>query len=325
MSAARRTCILRPPRFATKHQARVRLTQPGATTARSSMVTPKDVSTSGICLLYRGYVHPGASCEVELITLYGSWLKIGGRVVRCRYVEDGLHEIGIQFESEIDVTLVCPEATERAVVIATQDEFLWELASTWLTQSNANRSRVADVEQLVISLENPVDLLIIDGTFGDPDGTEVARFVRRNGYFGYMVGLHEAGQDALAEAYLDAGADQAIEKPLSRNVTESMLEASRVEPTVSTLASETGARDILERCISMLNASVFDVAEALRVERLDDVLSVTERISSAAGACGFEEINELAKDVTVRCADKSIEQAAAEFSKLARLISAASV
>ena len=325
MPAAKRTNILRPPRFATKHQARVRMTQPGSTSARSAMVTPKNVSTSGICVLYRGYVHPGANCEVELITLYGSWLQVTGKVVRCRYVEDGMHEIGIKFDHEIDVTLICPDATERKVVVATSDDFLWELTSAWLRQGNSNQSRAVNEEELSSALENAVDLLLIDEVFGEAGGPEIARTTRCNGYFGYMVGLHGASRGETKQSYYDSGADEACEKPLSRESVERLLEASRVEPTVSSLSSDPGSRDVLERCITMLNALVFDAAEALRVEKVDDLLDVANRIGTVAGACGFEEIHHLAADVEGRCAEKTVELASAEFARLARLISAASV
>lgn len=318
-------CSFDEPCFTTKHQVRIRFTQSGANAGRPAMVTPKEVCTSGICVFYRGYIHPGTSCEVELITLYGSWLQVDGKVIRCRYVEEGMHQIGIKFESEIDVTLICPDATEQKVVVATHDDFLWELASAWLSHGNAHPSRVATMDEFNTTLESKVDLLIIDDSFGDPNGVTVAQKARRYGYFGYLVGLHREGNDDLASEFISAGADQVTVKPLSRKEAERLLESSRVEPTVSTWATEPGAHVILKRCISMLNTMVLEAGEAFRSGKMEAVVSVIERIRSTAGAGGFEEIEFIADEVAERCSEQAIEQVGAEFAKVARLISAASV
>lgn len=322
MPAKNRTSVIRAPRFGTKHQVRLSVTQPGASQSRFSMVTAKDVSTGGLGVLYKGYVHPGSKCEVQLITLYGSWLNVTGTVVRCRYVDQAYHEIGICFDSEIDVTLISPDANERHILFASNDEFMWQLVSAWLNKANSSQKQVNSKEDLFSALMNPVDLLIIDESFEEQSGLELISEIRRNGFFGFLVGMQNNNENNTA--VLDAGADQAVTKPLSNEAVQDLLNASRVEPTVSSLSTDPSTQDVLERCIQIMNSLVIDAAEALRVERVEDLLEVTNKIGAVSGACGFEDIKETAAWVSERSVDQEIEKISTDFARLARLISAAS-
>lgn len=70
----------------------------------SFLVAPRNISSSGMSLLTGMFMHPGASCAVTLIGLDGTRIRIGAVIKRCRFVALRLHELGIRFNTDVDLT-----------------------------------------------------------------------------------------------------------------------------------------------------------------------------------------------------------------------------
>ncbi len=70
----------------------------------------RDISRNGLCFLHGAFLETGTQCQVVLKTIRDQkWTVHEARVVRCRRLEGQMHEVGLQFEQEIDPAAYCAE------------------------------------------------------------------------------------------------------------------------------------------------------------------------------------------------------------------------
>lgn len=76
----------------------------------SYLAAARNLSPTGIAFLIGQFVYPGTECRVYLVDRDNQRITHGGRIVRCRYLAGTarLHEVGVQFESPIDLTHYLP-------------------------------------------------------------------------------------------------------------------------------------------------------------------------------------------------------------------------
>jgi hypothetical protein len=77
-------------------------------------VVPRDVSAGGVSFLHGSFVHTGTPVGVVFITRSGDMLKVQGRVVRCRHAQASVHEVGVEFETELDLKSLASEHDSSA-------------------------------------------------------------------------------------------------------------------------------------------------------------------------------------------------------------------
>lgn len=65
--------------------------------AAKVVVYPRNLSTRGIAVMHRAYVHQGLPCRILLPRLAGDWVRFEGQVVRCSHVTGRAHEVAVQF------------------------------------------------------------------------------------------------------------------------------------------------------------------------------------------------------------------------------------
>lgn len=83
-------------------------------------VPVRNVSNGGAAFLHRCMLHNGETCALQFHLRDGTWIQATGKVVRCRHIEQMVHEIGIQFDTPIvlpgtprEPTAEAPPATPR--------------------------------------------------------------------------------------------------------------------------------------------------------------------------------------------------------------------
>lgn len=69
----------------------------------------RNISASGLSFLYGSELREGTPCEMVLVNRRGDGFRLTGRVVRCRRVSDGVHEVGLQFDEPMDICEVVGE------------------------------------------------------------------------------------------------------------------------------------------------------------------------------------------------------------------------
>lgn len=95
-------------RFPFTHgSVRLTLHQPGGS-APTCEVGVRNISRAGAGLIHRAYVHPRTRCSLELTALDATTAHVPGLVVRCRHVDGLLHELGVEFESQLPLQRFLP-------------------------------------------------------------------------------------------------------------------------------------------------------------------------------------------------------------------------
>lgn len=77
----------------------------GSQGGSSHLAIAKDLSRDGVGFLYNGRViYPKTRCLVLLPSLHDGVIQVEGVVVRCRAVRHSIHEVGVRFNSLMDVS-----------------------------------------------------------------------------------------------------------------------------------------------------------------------------------------------------------------------------
>ncbi len=74
------------------------------------VVRSRDLSPGGIGFIHGSYVHVGCECRVILKDCHGQVVCLDGVVKRCGLVQGTVHDVGVQFHEEINLTAFMGEA-----------------------------------------------------------------------------------------------------------------------------------------------------------------------------------------------------------------------
>jgi len=72
------------------------------------LVDTYSLSTGGVAFVHGGYLHNGTRLVFQLPTRDNAWQTLAARVVRCRHVERGLHDVGaawVDRDEPLELTL----------------------------------------------------------------------------------------------------------------------------------------------------------------------------------------------------------------------------
>lgn len=81
------------------------------------MVSPVNLSSCGIGIVHEGFLYEHTECKVYLPRLNGQCQQVKAYVSRCRLLHGQLYEIGLQFETPIELNdFVQPLEIENATL-----------------------------------------------------------------------------------------------------------------------------------------------------------------------------------------------------------------
>lgn len=69
---------------------------------RRAIVFGRNLSALGMSFVHRGSIHPGSTCRIMLPRVDGEFDELWATAVSCRLVDEGIHEIGVVFQTPID-------------------------------------------------------------------------------------------------------------------------------------------------------------------------------------------------------------------------------
>ncbi len=70
---------------------------------RTYALAPRNLSCSGISILHGKFVYGGTGCVVGLQALDAQVVPVLAKVIWCRLIKGRVHELGVQFESPIEL------------------------------------------------------------------------------------------------------------------------------------------------------------------------------------------------------------------------------
>lgn len=125
--------------------------------ATSFLVAPRNMSSSGMSLLTGIFMHPGANCAVTLQSLNGEQIRIGAVIKRCRFVALRLHELGIRFNTDVDLAgfIVKPEdADTQWARVGAAPRATMAIKTGELMESLRNGAPKPEIEEIIRNLAN---------------------------------------------------------------------------------------------------------------------------------------------------------------------------
>lgn len=96
-AAAPEECQRAADRTAVEIPVRVTVDSDRSGPKKGGWAVARNISCGGLSVMTRRMIHPGTLVTVELPTPTGPPRRLIARVVRCRYVSELYHEIGVSF------------------------------------------------------------------------------------------------------------------------------------------------------------------------------------------------------------------------------------
>jgi CheY-like chemotaxis protein len=254
----------------------------------------RNISQGGIGVLVEGFVQPGERCRVRLVSDRREVHAVTGRVVRCRYLGGGLrvHEVGVQFDSIIDVTLFRPSRDTARVLLLDASAAERRLFVELLERLRAEVSFGGSLDQTIAAAaSNEFDLTTIGRSAHTAEACARVRALRARGHVRPVIVMHAPdGESAIRGRCARCEAIPLNSESLLRVVRE-----VHVEPLKSTLAEEPAAAPLVRAFIHDFENRV-DELEHLYAR--DDAAALTAaalRMAMDAREAGFAAIRSTAE------------------------------
>lgn len=305
-----------------------------------------DMSTGGVGLAVRGFLHKGTLVSLNLKTIDNEKCTVSGVVRWCNYFQKQIHTVGVSLYDQIDLKNFVPEeqwmqhlidsedvqwATTRTALVVDENSIEFSVVSMML--KNAKIEAVsADTlgSALDIVQKTTYDLIVLSDALDDSMASEevLSKFFL-NGYVGPIVVLTNS-KETREYPLRNAGAACVIQKPLElapflsdlRDVfldTHSALAGT--SPIYSTLSQEHCSNETLAQYIHL----VVESAKKLDAHIINDdypaAAKICESLYSTGTGYGFQALSSLAHDVLKSLnASCSVKESATDIRKIIRFV-----
>jgi len=296
----------------------------------------RNISSTGISFIHGVYVYPETPCSITINTRTGEQQCMAAVVKRCRHVTGTLHEIGAQFESEIEIeefaeqsdivtqnTEANTDLSEAAgtILIIDDNDADRRLIKHHLSKSNFEFLNAVNGADALKQIEAYPTLVICDIHLPDTNGLELLKKMRKIGYTGPVI--METGDEMpqLREKAVQAGALDLIIKPctamdLRGLVIKALAEADSSPlrgnaPIHSTAEPDEIPLELVTDYIADLKTLAEDIESALTPTNTKVLRLKALNIKSSALGYGFAPLMHAARNLIT-----SIDESAPE-SKIA--------
>lgn len=264
--------------------------QGGGTTAY--LVPTRNLSATGIGFLHGSFVYPGSKCLIQLTTMHGTWHNVPATVVRCNYITGRIHEVGVRFLESIDPSEFCAEAATTRVLLVEDDASITRLAKALLKSLNAEVTHAADGEAAIeLALSQIFDVVMLDLEMPVLNGFEAITQLRAKGYSGRVCAVTAMTQPEDRQKCLEAGCDQYLPKPYTKDMLSSLLASLRKEPLISSLADQKDMVPLIDAFVEELPAKIRKIEEAAANQDATALVSSARALKGEAGGYGFDPIS----------------------------------
>ncbi|MCA9296655.1 MAG: response regulator, partial [Phycisphaerales bacterium] len=187
----------------------VKVIQPGTVNPSSFAVYLRNLSASGLSFLHGGFLHKGTRCVVQLASGAGKWTEISGQVVNCKYVEQGIHEVGVSLSTTIIPSDYCSAANCLTVLLVDDDVVSSRLVMHLLKGMNADVDHVpSGAEALTAVKRTDYGIVMCDLDMPEMDGCATVQQLRNEGFKGTILGISASEADEDRARMCDAGCNE---------------------------------------------------------------------------------------------------------------------
>lgn len=279
-------------RFSYRNRVRIEI-ETGRDTHVTWTVPCRSISQSELRLLVGTVVNQATRCRIDLITVHNSWQTVTGVVEDCRYIQgaQGIHEIAVRFDLLLDPASFSRNAVRTRVLLADDSPTARRLLAQWLKPLNVEVMEVDDGAAAVhAALGEPFDVILMDVEMPGVGGLHAVSMLRSKGYVRPVVAVTALSDPTDRERCFQAGFDDYLAKPPSREELARVVQHARPEPLVSTLLHEAEMAPLIDAFVHDLPEHVARLESALATANMHDLAVETRLLKGEAGGYGFEPI-----------------------------------
>ena len=273
---------------------KVDISEPGGT-ARSVVAVARNLSGGGMSFVFRGFLHIGTRCTIQLITIENAWQTVEGAVRRCELVAGQVHDIGVQFDEPVDAARFVPVTVAGRILLAEDDPAVSRMTDYILQRAQAETVVVADGNAAVEAASKTLfDLILMDINMPGMDGLTATRALRDRGITTPIIAFTGDVGEGARDACLAAGCTDYLSKPVQRHaLLQKILANMRERPAViSSLSGDPEMADIVATFVRELPPRLAELQSLRRSKDQQKLVVVLRDLRSAAGAHGFTPISD---------------------------------
>jgi len=314
-----------------------RTTLPDDITVTAGMVQPdgsenrflvkgRNVSDHGLSFLHGAFVHTDTRCNVTFTKADGECVQLETVVKHCRYLTDGVHEVGAMFKHafpmrdfiESDDTVATASLSrlnfDAKVVLVDDCPSSLRMHKYMLSQLGLSVAAFADAHAALEAIaDQPYDLLLTDIWMQSMDGIELARRVHADGHETRIVATTGDDRPEMQEKLKAADFAGVMSKPLSQEKLVTMLREvvplcekavpTQAETLVSDRWHELDLRPLISAYVHETNLALDVLKAAVHASRRDltvDPYSISRDLAVNAATYGYQPMKTTA-DKLARC------------------------
>ena len=278
-------------------------------------VACRNLSSGGVSVLHRTFMHVGTQCAIELPHAKGV-RRIEGEVVRCDHRQGMVHEVGVKFREPIAALefVSPPEFTDRFSMERVQPELLHgtlvhvdaslivqKVVKHFLRETQVRvrpASTSAEAEGLI---REGCDLVLCDLHLPDGDGTALLEAMRAAGVQSAWIIVTSDTSDATRRLLESTSASAFLAKPLNQEMLlraagEFLMIGGDRSMSCSTLSPDDPAASLLDAYVKELRELGRGLENAMKGGDAAEVRRICLALKGNAGTFGFGVIGQLADE-----------------------------
>ncbi|MFK7961527.1 MAG: response regulator [Phycisphaerales bacterium] len=280
----------------------VKMQQPGSPNAALYLVPTRNLSSGGISFLHGGFVHNGTRILMQPVRQDGMWSDLIGKVVYCRYIERGVHEVCVEFDNEIDPSEFCAAAVTYDFLLVEDDDAIARLAEHHLGMLNIEVTRARNGQEAIDeATKGRFDCILMDMEMPVLDGWEAVKQLRASGYSGRIVAVTALNGPEDEVRCLEVGCNDYVPKPVMPGTFRKILEGVNEEPLQSRFHDDIALRDMIADFCVGLPAVIRELKELHEIGDFGSLGTAARRVRGSAGSFGFDPLAEAAGSIELSC------------------------
>ncbi len=278
------------------------------------LVHGRNLSRGGISFLHGGYVHTDSDCRIILRDLTMKPIALPGVVRHCRLISGSCHEIGVEFNEQIDTDQLLVEGVyiENGVARPSDNQAHQPLTGTVLIAEHFEPDRLLLEHQLkqlglktfavqtsgtalsILKNEN-VDLVLTGLSLILDDGIRLIQRIRASGYTNPIIVMTPDDRSSTMTAAFNAGADEVLIKPFNADLMHSLLVAfldksDEPAPLRSTIEHQPGMKVLITRYLDQVHQISRQIRIALAEQDWSTVRSLCCNLKGSGLTYGFHHL-----------------------------------
>lgn len=310
-----------------RHAVEMEVYQPGGGSV-NFCVACRNLSRGGMSVMHRAYMHVGTKCRIRMEHKTKGEHSVLAEVVQCRHVSGSVHDIGLRFAEEIDVSdylqldplnetfsleHVQASNLEGRILLVSPNEIDRKLVDSLLSDSSLRMVQTETYEDVLGQFEEPFDAVLLDFDADPAAAAKVIADLREAGHETPVIALSdgdsEEAKTAIREARANALVPRPIERvPLLRALGEFLLikrdprqsDAGDAPADLPTWKASTETLAALrERFAQDLPALAREIDDAVAAGEAMDLRYACARLCGTGGLLGHGDLAEAADKILV--------------------------